>query len=136
MFVLFGGFCVLMSLIDWFLRDFAETEDSVIYWLVASREPYIPNDEKRHQHFEFKGVMMLAFGIPFLLGGVLVSLVPPSLALEYGVLGGLAMALSALLLHLVFVADAAEKSREEDDDAEEAQTERLLEDEDHGRLRD
>jgi len=63
-------------------------------------------------------------------------LLPDDYILASSVFVTLAMVLAVLFMHLMFVSDAVEKTHEDDSAADEVETEKLLEDEDHGRLKD
>jgi len=130
--LMFGGIYCVIAGVSWFLREAAELEDTVIYWLVSGREPYIGDADKRREHMEFKSKMSLALGIPLLLIG---ALTPASIFAEFGPVIAVPAILSLIFLHLIFIGDAADKS-EEDRVSEEVETEKLLSDEESGRLHD
>jgi len=52
-FFLFAGILIFLGVTSWFLRETAEGADTFTYWLIAGREPYIEDDDKRREHFEF-----------------------------------------------------------------------------------
>jgi len=134
-FLVFGGFMIFMAGIWWLVREVTEIDDALLYWFVSGGEPYIFSADKRREHFEFKSRLSLVFGVPFLLVGIFV---PDSILIDFGILGVGAAAFSGIFLRLMFVADAADKSEEEDhaEEREQAEIEKILLDEEHGRLRD
>lgn len=132
--IVFGGLYVAMGVAFWLLRELAETEDTLVYWLIAGREPYILADDQRHEHFVFKSKLTLALGIPLLSIAASTILVSDGAVLEYSPLLALAMGLSFLILHLMFVADAEDRNTRNRDT--EVKTEKILEDEDQGKLTD
>jgi len=64
--------------------------------------------------------------------------VPDDILIQFDILGVGAVAVSELILRLLFVADAADKNGEEEreEGREQAEIEKILLDEEHGRLRD
>lgn len=110
-------------------------DDTLIYWLVSGGDPYIFDADKRREHFTFKSWLSIAFGVPFILTGILI---PDDILVQFGILGVGAVAVSGLILRLMFVADAADKNEEEEreEGSEQAEIEKILLDEEYGRLRD
>jgi len=134
-FIVFGGFLLLMAFVWWLIRGIVEIDDTLLYWFVSGGDPYIFDADKRSEHFTFKSWLSIAFGVPFILTGILV---PDDILVQFGILGVGAVAVSGLILRLLFVADAADKNKEEEhgEEGEQAEIEKMLLDEEQGRLRD
>ena len=124
-----------MAFVWWLIRGIVEMDDTLIYWLVSGGDPYIFDADKRREHFTFKSWLSIAFGVPFILTGILI---PDDILVQFGILGVGAVAVSGLILRLMFVADAADKNEEEEreEGREQAEIEKILLDEEYGRLRD
>ena len=64
-------------------------------------------------------------------------LVPDDILIQFDILGVGAVAVSELILRLLFVVDAANRNEEEEhEEGEQAEIEKMLLDEEQGRLRD
>jgi hypothetical protein len=111
-------------LLYWIFREGASSESPTHYWFWFSGGPYIRSAEGRVEHIAFKSKVLLACGIPILLIGVFS---PESFFEITSVIGVGALMLLAWVLHLIFVADSAERDKYAAENVSEEEIEQIKE---------
>ncbi|MEM3596801.1 MAG: hypothetical protein QXJ53_01535 [Candidatus Bathyarchaeia archaeon] len=98
---------IIIGLLDWVFKE-VRSENPTHYWLWFSSGPYIRSAEGRVEHIAFKSKVLLTCGIPTFLIGIFS---PDALFEITNVIGIGVLVLLAWILHLIFVADAAERDK-------------------------
>jgi len=126
-----GGFWILMGFLIWQLKGMIEDGSTFIFWLVLNN-PYITRAGGRLEHAIFVSKTLFLFGIPTFS----IAIFLPNLILqEWGPAGGLLCIFGAVLLKLVFMADAKDReARHGKKDTDEGEGERIRKLEEEGKL--
>jgi hypothetical protein len=126
------GYALITLTIGLLYRHFKEDaawQDPTSYWFWLGNQPYIEDPDQRVAHVEFRSKVLITAATPILLLGIFT---PDSILNAIDILGIMAIIFLSLVIHYIFITDANDRNKAED---EEEKAEELREMEESGKLK-